>query len=98
MDVGSGFNDDPLWLIAAVYAYLGETGDMSILDEQVDFDNDHTLAQPLLEHLRRSFGLPDDPQRPPRPAADWPRRLERLPEPELLQRHAWRELPDHRPQ
>ena len=56
MDVGSGFNDDPLWLIAAVYAYLGETGDMSILDEQVDFDNDHTLAQPLLEHLRRSFG------------------------------------------
>ena len=56
MDVGSGFNDDPLWLIAAVYAYLGETGDMSILDEQVDFDNDHTLAQPLLEHLRHSFG------------------------------------------
>ena len=56
MDVGSGFNDDPLWLIAAVYAYLGETGDMSILDEQVDFDNDNTLAQPLLEHLRRSFG------------------------------------------
>ena len=56
MDVGSGFNDDPLWLIAAVYAYLGETGDMSILDEQVDFDNAHTLAQPLLEHLRRSFG------------------------------------------
>ncbi len=56
MDVGSGFNDDPLWLIAAVYAYLGETGDMSTLDEQVDFDNDHTLAQPLLEHLRRSFG------------------------------------------
>ena len=56
MDVGSGFNDDPLWLIAAVYAYLGEIGDMSILDEQVDFDNDHTLAQPLLEHLRRSFG------------------------------------------
>ncbi|WP_370794011.1 hypothetical protein [Gemmiger sp.] len=30
-----------MWLIAAVYAYLGETGDMSILDEQVDFDNDH---------------------------------------------------------
>ena len=56
MDIGSGFNDDPLWLIAAVYAYLGETGDYSILDEPVDFDNDHSLAQPLLEHLRRSFG------------------------------------------
>ena len=24
MDVGSGFNDDPLWLIAAVAAYLKE--------------------------------------------------------------------------
>ncbi|MCR5467709.1 MAG: glycosyl transferase [Lachnospiraceae bacterium] len=55
LDIGSGFNDDPLWLIAAVAAYLKETGDMSILDEQVDFDNDHTKADTLLEHLRRSF-------------------------------------------
>ena len=55
MGVGSGFNDDPLWLIFAVNAYLKETGDFSILNEIVDFDNDPTLAQPLLEHLRRSF-------------------------------------------
>ena len=53
--VGSGFNDDPLWLIAGVDAYLRETGDWSILDESVDFDNDPALARPLLEHLRRSF-------------------------------------------
>ena len=53
--VGSGFNDDPLWLIAGTDAYLRETGDWSILDEPVDFDNDPSLAQPLLEHLRRSF-------------------------------------------
>ena len=53
--VGSGFNDDPLWLIAGTDAYLRETGDWSILDESVDFDNDPALAQPLLEHLRRSF-------------------------------------------
>ena len=53
--VGSGFNDDPLWLIAGTDAYLRETGDWSILDENVDFDNDPALAQPLLEHLRRSF-------------------------------------------
>ncbi len=53
--VGSGFNDDPLWLIAGTYAYLCETGDWSILDETVDFDNDPALAQPLMEHLRRSF-------------------------------------------
>ncbi|MFV0529338.1 MAG: GH36-type glycosyl hydrolase domain-containing protein [Lachnospiraceae bacterium] len=54
-DIGSGFNDDPLWLIAGTAAYLKETGDLSILDEMVDFNNDSTLAQPLLEHLKRSF-------------------------------------------
>ena len=53
--VGSGFNDDPLWLIAAVDAYLRATGDFTILDESVPFDTDDTLAQPLMEHLRRSF-------------------------------------------
>ena len=55
LDIGSGFNDDPLWLIAAVAAYLKETGDFSILEESVDFDNDSSKAQPLLEHLKRSF-------------------------------------------
>ena len=55
--VGSGFNDDPLWLIAGTDAYLCETGDWSILDEQVDFDNDPTQARPLMEHLRRSFNF-----------------------------------------
>ncbi|MDY3920442.1 MAG: glycosyl transferase [Candidatus Limivivens sp.] len=55
MDVGSGFNDDPLWLIAAVSAYIKETGDLSILEESVPFDNDASRAQPLMEHLRRSF-------------------------------------------
>ena len=53
--VGSGFNDDPLWLIAGTDAYLRETGDWGILDESVDFDNDPALAKPLMEHLRRSF-------------------------------------------
>ncbi len=55
LTVGSGFNDDPLWLIAAVDAYLRETGDFAVLDEIVPFDNDESLAQPLMEHLRRSF-------------------------------------------
>ncbi|MBP3902541.1 MAG: glycosyl transferase [Blautia sp.] len=55
LDIGSGFNDDPLWLIAAVSAYLKETGDFSILDESVPFDNKDELAQPLYEHLNRSF-------------------------------------------
>jgi len=54
-DVGSGFNDDPLWLIFGVAAYVKETGDTSILSEMVAFDNDESVAQPLMEHLRRSF-------------------------------------------
>ena len=56
-DIGTGFNDDPLWLIAGTAAYLRETGDWSILDEQVPFDNDESKAQPLMEHLRRSFNF-----------------------------------------
>ena len=55
LDVGSGFNDDPLWLIAAVAAYLKETGDTTILDERVPFDNDDALADTMFEHLSRAF-------------------------------------------
>ena len=39
-DVGSGFNDDPHWLILGVAAYLKETGDWGILDEPVPYDNE----------------------------------------------------------
>ena len=55
MDVGSGFNDDPLWLIACVSAYIRETGDVGILEEECTFDNDETRKASLMEHLRRSF-------------------------------------------
>lgn len=54
-DIGSGFNDDPLWLIACTSAYLRETGDLSILSETVPFDNDLENAASLMEHLRRSL-------------------------------------------
>ena len=54
-DVGIGFNDDPLWLIACTAAYLRETGDFALLDEPCQFDNDPASAAPLTEHLRRSF-------------------------------------------
>ncbi len=53
--IGSNFNDDPLWLIAAVAAYLKESGDWSILGETVPFDNDPADAASLFEHLTRSF-------------------------------------------
>ena len=55
LDVGSGFNDDPLWLIAGTAAYLKETGDYSILDEMTPFDSNPDNQAPLMEHLRRSF-------------------------------------------
>ena len=54
-DIGGGFNDDPLWLIAGTSAYVRETGDTSILKENVPFDNDWHKATPLLDHLKRSF-------------------------------------------
>ncbi len=54
-DVGGNFNDDPLWLIASVMAYLKETGDMSILNEIVPFNNDEKNTATLFEHLKRSF-------------------------------------------
>ena len=54
-DIGSGFNDDPLWLIAGTSAYIRETGDLSILEEMVPFDNDMSVAKTLMGHLKCSF-------------------------------------------
>jgi cellobiose phosphorylase len=54
-EVGGNFNDDPHWLIVGVGAYLKETGDWSILDEPVQYDNQPGSEQPLYEHLQRSF-------------------------------------------
>lgn len=54
-DIGSGFNDDPLWLIAGTSAYVRESGDTSILTEMVPFDNDMNASKPLMNHLKSSF-------------------------------------------
>ncbi len=54
-EIGGNFNDDPLWLICAVAAYVKETGDAAFLDEPVPFENDEREKAPLLEHCRRSF-------------------------------------------
>ncbi len=54
-DIGGGFNDDPCWLIFGTVAYIKETGDFSILDEMVPFDNQEGSEVPLMEHLRVSF-------------------------------------------
>ncbi len=54
-DIGGGFNDDPIWLIFGTVSYIKETGDFSILDEKVPFDNKEGSEKTLLEHLKVSF-------------------------------------------
>lgn len=54
-DIGGGFNDDPMWLILGTTSYIKETGDFSILDEMVPFDNDISVARTLFDHLTVSF-------------------------------------------
>ncbi len=54
-DIGGGFNDDPMWLLFGTTAYIRETGDFSILDEMVPWDNEPGTEVGLLEHLRISF-------------------------------------------
>ena len=56
-DIGGGFNDDPLWLVGAVCAYVKETGDFTILDHPTPFDNVPGTEVPLLEHVRRSVNF-----------------------------------------
>lgn len=54
-EIGQGFNDDPMWLILGTTAYIKETGDFSILDEAVPFDNVPGSEVSLFEHLKVSF-------------------------------------------
>ena len=54
-EIGGNFNDDPLWLILSVAAYLKESGDWSILDEPVMYENQPGSEKPLYEHLQRSL-------------------------------------------
>ena len=53
--IGSGFNDDPLWLVLAVAAYIKETGDWVILDEPVPYENQPGSEASLYDHLRRAL-------------------------------------------
>jgi cellobiose phosphorylase len=59
-DIGSNFNDDPLWLVLSVAAYLKETGDWQILDEAVPFDNLSGSEETLFDHLKRSIDYTAD--------------------------------------
>lgn len=54
-DIGGGFNDDPLWLILSVTAYIKETGDDTILKEQTAYADVPDSEATLLDHLHRSL-------------------------------------------
>ncbi len=59
-DIGSDFNDDPLWLVLSISAYLKETGDWNILKESIPYDNKTGSEQSLFDHLKRSIGYTRD--------------------------------------
>jgi cellobiose phosphorylase len=50
-DIGGGFNDDPLWLILSVSAYLKETGDFKILKEKAGYADVKNSKATLMDHL-----------------------------------------------
>ena len=54
-EIGGDFSDDPLWMILSTVSYIKETGDYAILDESVPYDNNDTLAQSMMHHLKQSF-------------------------------------------
>ena len=54
-EIGGNSSDDPLWMILSTAAYIKETGDWSIIEESVPYDNDESKAQSMLHHLRQSF-------------------------------------------
>ena len=54
-DIGSNFNDDPLWLVLGVGNYIRETGDTDFLKVDVPFDNSETNKATMFEHLKRSY-------------------------------------------
>ena len=54
-DIGSNFNDDPLWLVLGVGGYIRETGDKDFLNVQVPFDNNEKNTATMYEHLKRSY-------------------------------------------
>jgi cellobiose phosphorylase len=54
-DIGGNFNDDPLWLVLSVAAYIKETGDWDILQERVPYDNNPGTEEALIGHLKRSI-------------------------------------------
>lgn len=54
-DLGTGFNDDPNWMILSTVKYIKETGDYTILDEVIPYKSNPELTGTMLEHLEKCF-------------------------------------------
>ncbi|MFZ4776187.1 MAG: GH36-type glycosyl hydrolase domain-containing protein [Terrimicrobiaceae bacterium] len=56
-DIGGGFMDDHLWLILSTCAYIKETGDTAILQENIGYadQDDSAKKGTLLDHLELSI-------------------------------------------
>lgn len=54
-EIGGGFNDDPLWLVLSVAAYVRETADLGFLDEIVAFEDAPQGRATMREHLEASL-------------------------------------------
>jgi cellobiose phosphorylase len=54
-EAGSGFNDDPLWLVLSTCSYIRETGDASVLGEKIGFADKAGSTDTLLDHLEISI-------------------------------------------
>lgn len=54
-DIGDGFNDDPLWLVLAVAAYIRETGRADLLEAAVPFEDAPGRAATMRDHVEASL-------------------------------------------
>jgi cellobiose phosphorylase len=54
-EIGGGFNDDPLWLVLSVAAYVRETGRADLLDAVVPFENAPDGNATMRDHLEASL-------------------------------------------
>ena len=54
-EIGGGFNDDPLWLVLSVAAYVRETGRADLLDAIVPFEDAPNGGVTMRDHLEASL-------------------------------------------
>jgi len=59
-EIGGGFMDDHLWLILSTCAYIKETGDFSILEENIGYADQTEKDGTLMDHLHLCIEFTQD--------------------------------------